>query len=221
MALFDGSGSFGLGLGGFDISDSLGLTADFGTINFDPITAPSMTPIAGMDANMNGTNALAGQIENAEFTNDGLKLAGGQTVGENNALAYGNIAGKNNVLVNQQGNQYGQNINTKNMTDFEKIQMQYMKNQMKGDSWGDVGMGLAKQLPALFLQYKAIQSAEEQRKIDNKRKDRAEKRKETALRKKEHRTSMANKGLTGNRNYKSSTPKYTEYKTTSSGSNLA
>ena len=35
--LFDGTGSFGLGLGGFDVSDFLGATGDggFGTMNFD------------------------------------------------------------------------------------------------------------------------------------------------------------------------------------------
>ena len=61
-SLFDGSGSFGLGLGGFDISDFSGLTGDggFGSMNFD-------TGNTGLGLNNVGTAGKLDSFDKSAF----------------------------------------------------------------------------------------------------------------------------------------------------------
>lgn len=60
MALFDGSGSFGLGLGGFDISDFTGLTGNggLGSMNFDGLN--SVQPINTVSNTINNPTSSLG-----------------------------------------------------------------------------------------------------------------------------------------------------------------
>ena len=91
MALFDGGGSFGLGLGGFDVSDFMGLTGDggLGSMVFDNGSMNTSTLDAAKNTfgndlfNPSGVNgsALTNNIDvgNYKFTDGGLANLNGVT----------------------------------------------------------------------------------------------------------------------------------------------
>ena len=81
-SLFDGSGSFGLGLGGFDISDFMGFTDSFGTIDMGDTKFG-----AGVNDFNTGQQDYLGSFEN-DFTNfDSTKFTGLGNISDGGGLS--------------------------------------------------------------------------------------------------------------------------------------